>query len=383
MIKKRLATLLIYMSMATIMYAQPSAQSTSVDTLVNQADPKSQLSFTGFIDTYYAYDFNRPADNERPDFLYNHKRHNEFTLNLAIIKAAYTGNKVRATVGLMAGTYAQYNLAHEQELLRHIWEANAGIRLAKNVWLDAGIFLSHIGFENAISTENFTLTRSLMAENTPYYLSGAKVTYTPDNSAWELAVVVANGWQNICETESNSNKAIGTQLTFTPTSRFKVNYSTFISNEYPDNSPRWRYLNNFYSIIQASNNLQFIAAFDAGFETMQLNAGSTTNAWLNPAVLFHYQAIEPLAFGGRWEYYRDPTGIIIDPQQFKNAPLPINNPNGFRCTGYSLNVDLIPAKGVMLRTEGRILQSKDSIFVRDLSFSHYTAAITTSLAVNF
>jgi hypothetical protein len=47
----------------------------------------------------------------------------------------------------------------------------------KTLWLDAGIFGSHMGFESALSIDNPTLTKSFVAENSPYYWSGAKLTY--------------------------------------------------------------------------------------------------------------------------------------------------------------------------------------------------------------
>ncbi|PIQ20280.1 MAG: hypothetical protein COW65_15905 [Cytophagales bacterium CG18_big_fil_WC_8_21_14_2_50_42_9] len=127
-----------------------------------QSDSAStaSLTFSGFADVYYGYDFNKPQTHERPGFLYNHNRHNEFNVNLAFLKATYNAEKVRGNLALMAGTYAQYNLAAEQDLLRNIFEVNAGVRLADKLWLDAGIFSSHIGVESAVSKDNLTLTRS-------------------------------------------------------------------------------------------------------------------------------------------------------------------------------------------------------------------------------
>ena len=51
---------------------------------------KSNLAFTGYVEAYYGYDFNEPADHSRPSFIYSHNRHNEFNLNLGFIKAGYT-----------------------------------------------------------------------------------------------------------------------------------------------------------------------------------------------------------------------------------------------------------------------------------------------------
>ncbi|MGB4970878.1 MAG: outer membrane beta-barrel protein, partial [Saprospiraceae bacterium] len=46
---------------------------------------KSNLSFSGYAEVYYSYDFNKPADHNRPAFFYSHNRHNEFNLNLGYI----------------------------------------------------------------------------------------------------------------------------------------------------------------------------------------------------------------------------------------------------------------------------------------------------------
>ena len=80
----------------------------------------------------------------------------------------------------MTGNYARYNLSGEPDWAKYIYEANVGFRLSKkqNIWIDAGIMPSHIGFESAISADCWTLTRNILAENSPYYESGVKLGYT-------------------------------------------------------------------------------------------------------------------------------------------------------------------------------------------------------------
>ena len=92
---------------------------------------KGKLEVSGFVDAYYAYDFNQPDDNIRTPFVYHFNKHNEFTVNMALVNLNYQSEKYRANVGLMAGTYAQFNLAHEPQVLRNIYEAYAGIKLAE------------------------------------------------------------------------------------------------------------------------------------------------------------------------------------------------------------------------------------------------------------
>ena len=52
----------------------------------------------------------------RPDYIYNHKRHDQLRVNLALLKAAFQKNKWKARLGLMAGDYSKQNLAAEPDL---------------------------------------------------------------------------------------------------------------------------------------------------------------------------------------------------------------------------------------------------------------------------
>ncbi len=47
---------------------------------------KPALTISGFTDIFYVYDFNQPQGNYRQAFLFNHNRHNEFNLNLGLLK---------------------------------------------------------------------------------------------------------------------------------------------------------------------------------------------------------------------------------------------------------------------------------------------------------
>ena len=133
----------------------------------SQNDSLKKLNFSAYGELYYSYDFSNPQNHEKSNFLYNHKRHNELNSNLLLLKANYLDKNYRANLGLMTGNYAQYNLSSEPNWAQFIYEANVGIKISKeyNLWLDAGILPSHIGFESAISADCWTLTRSLLAEN--------------------------------------------------------------------------------------------------------------------------------------------------------------------------------------------------------------------------
>lgn len=166
----------------------------------------SSFSVDGYIETYYVYDFNNPESNTRPGFIYSFNRHNEVNLNLGFIRGSYNTNNVRTNLALMSGTYANANLTGEPGVLKNVFEANAGVKISaiKNLWIDAGIFGSHIGFESAVGKDCWNLTRSIQADNTPYYEAGVRISYTTDNEKWFLSGLVLNGWQRIQRVEGNS-----------------------------------------------------------------------------------------------------------------------------------------------------------------------------------
>lgn len=68
---------------------------TSISVLA-QNDTIKPFTFQGYGELYYSYDFSNPQNHEKPNFIYSHKRHNEINLNLALAKASYNKNNVRA-----------------------------------------------------------------------------------------------------------------------------------------------------------------------------------------------------------------------------------------------------------------------------------------------
>lgn len=334
---------------------------------------KPSISLFGFLDAYYVYDFNQPKGTSRQPFLYNHNRHNEFNLNLGLIKLGLESDKYRANLALQTGTYANDNYAAEPGLLKSIFEANVGISInrSNSLWLDVGVMPSHIGFESAISSDNLTLTRSLLAENSPYFLSGAKLTYTASKKL-EIAGLVVNGWQRIQRLPGNSMPSLGSQVVFTPSKKTKLNWSTFIGTDNPDSTRRMRYFNNLFGVFQISEKFNLISAFDIGVQ-QKLKGSSAYDVWMSPIVILQFALNDQWKTSIRGEYYQDESGVII----------PTNTPNGFETSGVSLNFDYSPSQNVMFRIEGRWLNSKDFIFEPSVVPANNNYIVAGSIAIKF
>lgn len=335
----------------------------------NDSIPAIDLS--GFADLYYAFDFNRPDNHERPAFLYNHNRHNEINLNLGILSLKADGGAYRAALGLMAGTYVQYNLTQEQGLLKNVFEANAGLALNKkrSLWFDAGIFSSHIGFESAISADNYTHTRSLLAENSPYYLAGAKLSWDAGEK-WDFALLVLNGWQRIRRVDGNSLPSFGSQVVFSPGAGIRLNWSTFIGTDDPDSTRRMRYFNNFFGEFRFSEKVWLVAGFDLGLQ-QQARGASDYDIWMSPTAILRFVPAARWAMALRGEYYEDVNGVII----------PTGTPAGFKTAGLSLNIDRLIGGNAMFRVEGRWLRSEDLIFETGKGLSRHNALLLCAITV--
>lgn len=350
-----------------------SVSSNAQDSVKLSNSNTNPLTWRGYVEAYYSYDFNKPANNTKAAFIYDHNRHNEFNINLAFLRGTYSSDKIRGTLALATGTYMNANYAAEPSTLKNIYEANAGFRLGKkNCWIDAGIFSSHIGFESAVSKDCWTLTRSILADNSPYYEAGAKITYISNNSKWLISILALNGWQRISRVDGNSLLSIGTQVQYKPNESTTINYSTFIGTDKPDSARLIRVYHNLYETFQISKKLGMTIGFDLGTE-QKYKESSKKNLVYSPVVIAKYSINGKWGLAARGEYYSDKHSVLI----FTGTP------NGFKTFGFSLNVDYSPEANVILRCEGKVLKSKDQIFIDDQSVKKYDIALTTSIAISF
>ncbi|AWA30588.1 hypothetical protein HYN48_11070 [Flavobacterium magnum] len=335
---------------------------------------QSPVTFSGYLETYYSYDLGEPEDHTRPGFIYSHNRHNELNVNIGFVKANYLKDNVRGNLALMAGTYAQHNLAAEQDLLKNVFEANVGVRLSQhhNLWVDAGIMPAHIGFESAVGKDCPTLTRSILADNSPYYEAGVKLGYTSKTERWYLAVMYLNGWQRIQKIDGNQTPAFGSQVTYRPNAGTMLNWSTYVGNEQPDSIRKWRYFNNFYGLFRVTEKVNLTAGFDIGMQQTAYGS-SDYDVWYSPVLIARYKPTDKIQLAARAEYYQDQKGVIIA----------TGTPDGFRTYGFSANFDYLPASNVMFRIEARTLNSRDEIFLDNNNPTDKNVFLTTALAISF
>lgn len=335
-----------------------------------QNDSNKKWHFSGYGEFYYSYDFAEPATHEKEHFIYNHKRHNEFNANLIFAKAQFNDNKIRANLSLMVGNYAQYNLSKEPTWAQFMNEANVGFKLSKNnrIWLDMGIMPSHIGFESAISADCWTLTRSILAENSPYYESGLKLSYYTQKEDLSISFLLLNGWQKIAKPNFIQRPSFGMQINYKANEMLTLNYSNFLGTDQPDSLNALRTFHNFYAQFEGKRKFGMIAGFDLGTDKCK---PSDYGVWFAPVLIFRYTLSKKCTIAARGEYYEDKDQIIIN----------TNTANGFRVSGLSANYDFRINQKIQWRIEGKVYNSKDKFFNGQTEHKNYS--LTTNITVRF
>jgi len=333
----------------------------------------SSLIISAYAEIYYLYDFGKPNDHRRPAFVYSHNRSNEVNLNLGIVQAAFNGEKVRGSLALMAGTYTQANMVNEPDMLKPLYEAWAGVKVSRNkdVWVDAGVFGSHLGCEGARGLDYPNLTRSMMADGSPYFETGVKLTYHTDNDKWLLSALILNGWQRIQKVDGSSLPAFGHQVTFKPSSKLLINSSSFVGTDDPDSTRRMRYYHNLYAIWKPSEKWEITGGFDFGFQQKE-KGSSDYNDWYTPVLVARYIPNEKWAMAMRLEYFSDKGEVIV------SSPA-----DGFMNRGYSINADRWFTKNVCWRMEAKLFSSPDEIFEQDGHPARNNFSLGSALAFRF
>jgi hypothetical protein len=367
---RKLFFLLLFIRSISI-WAQEQVVNTAVmDTLSTTVI--GHLGVGGYVDSYYSYSFNQPANNKDPFFVSN-DRMNEITINLAYIDLKYKSTNFRARLVPGFGTYMNSNYANEQGSLKNIVEGNVGVRLSakRNIWLDVGVLGSPYTNESAISKDHLMYTRSFAPQNVPYYLSGAKLT-VPLSKIVTATLYLLNGWQVI--EDNNNGKSLGTQLEVRPNGRMLFNWDTYVGNERSSLHPDFgtRYFTDLYWIYKASKKFDATSCVYIGSQD-RTNAGSAT--WGTFNFIGRYSFSEVISLSGRVEYFSDLQGVHVLTQ---SGGLGFETYSSGLCLNYSAN------HNALFRLEAREFMSPKAVYLdQNQNPTQINMQVTASLTAWF
>ncbi|MGZ3864180.1 MAG: outer membrane beta-barrel protein [Bacteroidia bacterium] len=338
-----------------------------------------KLTIGGYVSAYYAIYSDTADANNFQKFPTTAPQSNAFSLNLAQISAKYSSNSLRAITVLHFGDMPR---SVWSPVYNYIQEANAGIRLLKKVWLDAGFFRTHIGLESIQPRENIASSVAVATFFEPYYMAGAKLSvHVSDKLALQLnAFNSFNGF-----IESNQKKALGFSCIYDVSSKLSITFNSLWNDDSPDTSKikLGRLYNNLYMIYKSKR-------LTLGLEA---NYGFQQNTSLDPAVpqktaqMFSALAeakvmlVNKLYIYGRAEYFNDQDEMLTGPEMNQNKQL-----IGLTVGGATLGIEYKPLQNTYLRLEGRELETQgdnEEIFFYNGKSSSVRYELMCSLGVWF
>lgn len=340
---------------------------------------ETRVEWKGFVDTYYSYDFGRPNQVDRV-FLTQAARNNEWNINLAYVEASLQSRRARGRLALQAGTAAQ--ALHQGEsnvdpfggpnLYRFVQEAYVGWQITDGVWADFGVFFSHIGSDDFVTSGNLTYTRTLLSDFSPDLAAGARFTFelAPELTA-QLQIV--NGWHNIIDT--NAGKAIGVQLVWRAAPELSLTYNGFAGNE-----------------RQASFLYESQRLFQEGIVRWSPFGSDVVDAAF--ALQYGTQAAVPMAPAIQWGGASLQGRVRLSPrvrialrgEKFVDAGQAVVSTaadSGLNLTGGSIGLDVDPEPGLLWRTEIRAMINSEPVFPARNGISSGVGFGVMSLSVAF
>lgn len=211
-----------------------------------------------------------------------------------------------------------------------------------------------------------TLSRSLVAENSPYYESGARVLYKPGKGLF-LSALILNGWQTIQRSIGQQRPAFGTQLQVINAAGTLLNWSTYWGTERPDSLGVWRLYNNFYATVEGVRS-RMAVGLDVGVQQRSVERNEA-DGWIALVAVARRRFAKRWWANGRIEYFVDDHGLATA---------------GVSMLGASAGLDLMLDEHAWWRVESRFLvDAEDRFLMADGTRQQLNTAFTTSFCLKF
>ena len=322
---------------------------TKVNPYMQEFDSTGRITVSGYIDTYYSLYSDTLGPGGYSKFPTSSPRNNQFSLNIIQISAKYQSDRMRVVATLF---YGDIPLSAWSTHLNLVQEANAGFRIFKKLWLDAGYFRTHIGLESIQPRENITTSIATTTYFEPYFLSGAKLTWQ-QSSKWTFQLNAFNGFSTFIET--NKNKAIGASVSYT-SDKWTHALNTIVCDEYPSDSVRnhFRHYTNYIGVFKSTH---FILGLEANFgyqQNSKLNNPNATAYIVSGIVALKYRITHKHAIYCRLEAFDDTDELLTGPIVNENHTL-----TGLQVLGATIGYEYKPIPNAFFRIEGRVLDAKD------------------------
>ncbi len=326
------------------------------------AAPAPPFTISGFVDTYYSYNFNNPLSRKNGAGTNFDFEHNTFSLSLAELVVSKSAEPVGfrmdldfgpttdfvhgGPVGIHPGTHPATT---ESETYKNIQQAYVSWATPLKINLDFGKFVTHMGAEVIESKDNWNYTRGLLfCCAIPYYHTGVRANY-PINDMLFVNGYVYNGWNNVFE--NNDSKTFGAMIGITPIKQLPILLSWIGPEE------AFGDLQVYEAIVtlNATDSLSFMVDYNLG------DREDATGKDLGYSGIAAYARwkVDPCALAVRYEILDDKDGVIFGITDNKISEL-------------TVTAEHTVAKNLLTRLEYRmdtadekIYEDKDGLFTKD------------------
>ncbi|TDB67016.1 porin [Arundinibacter roseus] len=292
--------------------------------VTEEGDAKSPFTFSGYLDSYYIGNFNKPASrsNQGPYYARAFDQvAGQFQLGLVQTKMTYATDKSEAVVDLTFGPNADlgnYGNAigplGSTSMALAIKQAYFTYNFTDKFSMTAGQFGTHIGYEVIDAPVNFNYSLSNLFNNGPFYHTGLKATYAFTDRA-SLMVGLVNNVDGLGD--NNRKKGFISQLFLAPAENWNVYLNFINSNEANEAVPSVPADDAFYRMFDITTSYQitekFLLGLNAAYGAQKgdyQGAGgpSETKTWAGAAVYANVAITDGFGLGARFENFNNKDG---------------------------------------------------------------------------
>lgn len=278
------------------------------DAQAEEKKEESALKISGFVDAYYAYNFNK---NPIPTSFTNSQ--NSFELGMAnVVFSQQVGN-----VGFVAdlGFGRRADAANGLTTLDSTGGAsNSTLSAIKQLYvtyaptseltITAGNFSTFVGYELIDSPLNFNYSMSYMFSSGPFYHTGIKASYA-FAQGYSLMLGIFDDTDS--KFDVNDINHYGAQLAFAPVEGFSGYLNVLVGREATSVTGTQFDLTASY---QATPEL--LVGFNGTYKLYSVDiSGADDASWAGAALYLNYMFDDSYGIGCRAEYFDDPDGIKL------------------------------------------------------------------------
>jgi len=288
------------------------------------------VELSGFVDTYYAYNFNKPTKpcgtvgsvkifNCLQNFAV---AHNSFGLNLAEVameKKPTDSSRGGFRIDLDYGTAAAMVGGTEptgSPIYQNIQQAYLSYLAPTKgaLQFDIGKFVTPFGNEVIESKDNWNYSRSLLFSLAiPYYHEGVRATYSPNDKV-TVAGFLVNGWNNAVD--NNTGKTGMFSVTFKPNAALALIENYGGGPEANDTNTGIRQLSDTVLTYTVDKKTSVALNYDYGHDAALTSVtGASGVTWQGIAAYLKYQSNDWFAISPRYEYTKDKDGFMTGVSQ--------------------------------------------------------------------